>query len=49
MKIDKNRVFLSQKFDEVYDKFRNCNNEGELSLLEEEIFIRKISYSFTLN
>lgn len=31
-----NRVFLSQKFDEVYDKFKTNNNEIELLLLENE-------------
>ena len=29
-------VFLSQKFDEVYDKFKTNNNEIELLLLENE-------------
>ena len=33
---DKNRVFLGQKFDEVYDKFNSNNNEIELLLLENE-------------
>ncbi len=31
-----NRVFLGQKFDEVYDKFNSNNNEIELLLLENE-------------
>ena len=33
---DENRVFLSQKFDEVYDQFNSNNNEIELLLLENE-------------
>ena len=33
---DENRVFLSQKFDEVNDKFNSNNNEVELLLLENE-------------
>ncbi|MDU1912377.1 hypothetical protein [Fusobacterium sp.] len=33
---NENRVFLSQKFDEVYDKFKTNNNEIELILLENE-------------
>ena len=36
METDENRVFLSQKFDEVYDKFKTNNNEIELLLLENE-------------
>ena len=36
MEADENRVFLSQKFDEVYDKFKTNNNEIELLLLENE-------------
>ena len=36
MKADENRVFLSQKFDEVYDQFNSNNNEIELLLLENE-------------
>ena len=33
---DENRAFLSQKFDEVNDKFNSNNNEVELLLLENE-------------
>ncbi|WP_176893040.1 hypothetical protein LIY46_13460 [Fusobacterium varium] len=33
---NENRVFLGQKFDEVYDKFNSNNNEIELLLLENE-------------
>ena len=33
---DENRVFLSQKFDEVHDKFKSNNNEIEFLLLENE-------------
>ena len=33
---DKNRVFLSQKFDETYDKFNSNNNQIENILLENE-------------
>lgn len=33
---DENRAFLSQKFDEVYDKFKTNNNEIEFLLLENE-------------
>ncbi len=33
---NENRVFLGQKFDEVYDKFNSNNNEIELFLLENE-------------
>jgi len=33
---DENRVFLSQKFDEVNDKFNSNNNEVELLLLENQ-------------
>ena len=33
---DENRVFLSQKYDEVYDEFKSNNNEIELLLLENE-------------
>ncbi|WP_443864205.1 hypothetical protein [Fusobacterium ulcerans] len=36
MEADENRVFLSQKFDEVYDQFNSNNNEIELLLLENE-------------
>ena len=36
MEPDENRVFLSQKFDEVYDEFNSNNNEIELLLLENE-------------
>ena len=36
MEPDENRVFLSQKFDEVYDQFNSNNNEIELLLLENE-------------
>ena len=36
METDENRVFLSQKLDEVYDKFKTNNNEIELLLLENE-------------
>ena len=36
METDENRVFLSQQFDEVYDKFKSNNNEIELLLLENE-------------
>ena len=36
MESDENRVFLSQKFDEVYDQFNSNNNEIELLLLENE-------------
>ena len=36
MKPNENRVFLSQKFDEVYDQFNSNNNEIELLLLENE-------------
>ena len=36
MKTDEGRVFLSQKFDEVYDKFKTNNNEIELLLFENE-------------
>ncbi|MDH6458237.1 TPP-dependent indolepyruvate ferredoxin oxidoreductase alpha subunit [Fusobacterium sp. PH5-7] len=36
METDENRVFLSQKFDEVYDEFKSNNNEIELLLLENE-------------
>ena len=33
---DENKAFLSQKFDEVNDKFNSNNNEVELLLLENE-------------
>lgn len=33
---NENRIFLGQKFDEVYDKFNSNNNEIELLLLENE-------------
>ena len=33
---DENRVFLSQKFDETYDKFNSNNNQIENILLENE-------------
>ncbi|MDU1911980.1 hypothetical protein [Fusobacterium sp.] len=33
---DENRVFLSQKYDEVYDEFKTNNSEKELLLLENE-------------
>ena len=33
---DENRAFLSQKFDEINDKFNSNNNEIELLLLENE-------------
>ena len=33
---DENRAFLSQKFDEINDKFNSNNNEVELLLLENE-------------
>ena len=36
MEPNENRVFLSQKFDEVYDQFNSNNNEIELLLLENE-------------
>ena len=36
MEADENRVFLSQKFDEVYDQFNSNNSEIELLLLENE-------------
>ena len=36
MESDENRVFLSRKFDEVYDQFNSNNNEIELLLLENE-------------
>ena len=36
MESDENRVFLSQKFDEVYDEFNSNNNEIEVLLLENE-------------
>ncbi len=36
MEPNENRVFLSQKFDEVYDEFNSNNNEIELLLLESE-------------
>ena len=36
LETDENRVFLSQKFDEVYDKFKTSNNEIEFLLLENE-------------
>ena len=36
MEPDENRVFLSQKYDEVYDEFKSNNNEIELLLLENE-------------
>ena len=36
MEPDENRVFLSQKFDEVYNEFNSNNNEIELLLLENE-------------
>ena len=36
MEPGENRVFLSQKFDEVYDQFNSNNNEIELLLLENE-------------
>ena len=36
MEPNENRVFLSQKFDEVYDEFNSNNNEIELLLLENE-------------
>ena len=36
METDENRVFLSQKFDEVYDKFKANINETELLLSENE-------------
>ena len=36
MEPDEKRVFLSQKYDEVYDEFKSNNNEIELLLLENE-------------
>ena len=36
METDENRVFLSQKFDKVYDKFKTNNNEIEFLLVENE-------------
>ena len=36
MESDENRVFLSQKFDEVYDQFNSNNNEIGLLLSENE-------------
>ena len=33
---NENRVFLSQKFDEVYDKFKTNNNEIEFLLFENK-------------
>ena len=33
---DENRVFLSQKFDEIYDQFNSNNNDIELILHENE-------------
>ena len=36
METNENKVFLSQKFDEVYDEFKTNNNEVELLLLENE-------------
>ena len=36
METDENRVFLSQKFDEVYDKFNSNNSEIENIMLENE-------------
>ena len=36
MEINENRVFLSQKFDEVYDKFKTNNNEIEFLLFENK-------------
>ena len=36
METDENRVFLSQKFDEVYDKFKTNNNEIEFLLFENK-------------
>ncbi len=36
MERDESRVFLGQKFDEVYDEFKSNNNEIEILLLENE-------------
>ena len=36
METNENRVFLSQKFDEVYDKFKTNNNEIEFLLFENK-------------
>ncbi|MHD0319087.1 hypothetical protein [Fusobacterium sp. THCT1E2] len=43
MEPDENRVFLSQKFDEVYDQFNSNNNEIKLLLLENEKFNEYLS------
>lgn len=33
---DENRIFLSQEFDEIYNKFKTSNNKVELLLLENK-------------